>query len=351
MFALSPLPRTLPAALRDARAAKPDVRRSALRDLVRHAVGERRSEVVACLESVLAGDADPAVRAEAAMALADAAAGEALAALLAATEDAHLRVRQLALVAIGELGEPGDPLVRAALEAARHHEAPALRYQALIGLARTTPGGATELLLAATRDPDAAVRHVAVRLLEERLSIATEGGPRAPRLKLPPGAEPRLRALLRDDAPRVRLAAAILLARCGVDAGFAAIAAAVNAASGSYEADDEHAAVELAGAHQLAAARRGLTRRAFGRFGFSLDPTALAARIALARCGDPRAVGAILRGLGARTREARTLAALAAGRARLEAARPLLRALRGAPDRADPAVVEEALAQLDATVD
>lgn len=322
-----------------------------MRDLVRHADSERRADVVACLESVLARDADPAVRAEAAVALADAAAGEALTALLAATEDAHLRVRQLALVAIGELGEPGDPLVRAALDAALHHEAPALRYQALIGLVRTTTGDATELLLAATRDPDVAVRHLAVRLLEERLTAAEAGGPRTPRLELPAAAESRLRALLRDDAPGVRLAAAILLVRAGEEAGLEAIAAAVNAASGSFEADDEQAAVELAGAHQLVAARRGLTRRAFGWFGFSFDPTALPARIALARGGDPRAVGAILRGLVARTRDARTLAALAAGRARLEAARPLLRALRGAPERADPAVVEEALAALDAAAD
>ncbi len=351
MFALSPLPRTLPAALRDARAAKAEVRRSALRDLVRHADGERRSEVIACLAGVLTDDAEPTVRADAAVALADAAAGEAVAALLAATEDAHLRVRQLALVGLGELAEPGDPAVLAALDTALHHEAPALRYQALIGLIRLTEGDVGDLILAGTRDPDATVRHLAVRLLEERLAAAGERGSTSSALELPAGAAARLRALLRDDAPRVRLAAAILLARAGEEAGRAMIVEAVNAASGSFEADDEQAAVELAGTLRLEAARRGLTRRAFGWLGFSSDPSAFPARVALARCGDPRAVGAILRGLDARSRSARTLAALAAGQARLEAARPLLRAMQGAPTRADPAVVAEALAALDAVDD
>jgi len=348
LFALSPLPRTLPAALRDARAAKAEVRRSALRDLVRHADGDRRAEVIACLAGVLTGDAEPGVRADAAVALADAAASEAVAALLAATEDAHLRVRQLALVALGELAEPGDPAALTALDAALSHEAPALRYQALIGLVRLTEGDVSELVLAGTRDPDANVRHLAVRLLEERLTAAGERGGNRTAPELPASAAVRLRALLRDDAPRVRLAAAILLVRAGEDAGREGLVDAVNAPSGSFEADDEQAAVELAGALRLAAARPGLRRRAFGWLGFSSDPTAFHARVALARNGDRRAVGAILRGLHARSRDARTLAALAAGRARLEVARPLLRAMQGVPARADPSVVAEALAELDA---
>ncbi|MBN2192505.1 MAG: HEAT repeat domain-containing protein [Polyangiaceae bacterium] len=351
MFALSPLPRTLDAALRDARATKVEVRRSALRDLVRYAEGTARARVLACLVETLAGDRDPGVRAEAARALADASAAEAVDALLAAAQDESLWVRQLALVALGEVAEGSSPAVRAALEAALAHEAPALRYQALIGLARLTAEDVTAALMAATRDQDAEVRHVAIRLLEERWVPGTAADSDPVPGELPAEVATRIRALLRDDVPKVRLAAAILLGRLGNDAGQDCLVAAIDAASGTFDPEDEHAAVELAGALRLLAARRGLSRRAFGWLGFSLDPTSFPARVALARCGEPRARNAILRGLAARSRDARTAAVVAAGRARLAAAGPLISAMQGDPTRAEPAVVAEALARLRAAGD
>ncbi|HEY8947226.1 MAG TPA: HEAT repeat domain-containing protein, partial [Polyangiaceae bacterium] len=78
------------------------------------------------------------------------------------------------------------------------------------------------------------------------------------------------------------------------------------------------------------------------------DPFSYDARIALARLGDARAKSAILRGLGAWSFDARTLAVAAVGRARLREARDVLIAWMESPERADPTAVREALARLDA---
>ena len=92
-------------------------------------------------------------------------------------------------------------------------------------------------------------------------------------------------------------------------------------------------------------ARAALSRRAFGFFGLFRDPLAWHARVALARLGDPQAKSAILRGLSALTRDARTIAVAAAGRARLREARPILD--RMTPAQADPETVRDALADLE----
>src|SRR5512142_2613001 len=109
MLGLSPLPRTLAAALRDAHDKKIDVRVSAVRDLARLAREDDHARSVAALVDVLENDKTPGVRAEAAIALADGAARDAVSALTrAATEDVALRVRQMALVALGELCHTED---------------------------------------------------------------------------------------------------------------------------------------------------------------------------------------------------------------------------------------------------
>jgi HEAT repeat protein len=76
------------------------------------------------------------------------------------------------------------------------------------------------------------------------------------------------------------------------------------------------------------------------------DPFAWQARVALARLGHDRARQGILKGLRAWTRDVRTLAVAAAGRARLTEARALIETMRGDPERADPEAVEVALGLL-----
>jgi len=76
------------------------------------------------------------------------------------------------------------------------------------------------------------------------------------------------------------------------------------------------------------------------------DRFAFQARIALAKLGDRRAIETILRDLSAWNRDARTLAVVAAGRARLAEAKPLLESMRGKAGRAEPEAVEAALQEL-----
>src|SRR4051812_49033654 len=115
MFRPPPLPRTLDAALRDLGAAKPKIRIEALRDLTRHAEAAR-AKVVSALEDALRDEARE-VRAAAATALADIEARESTAALIAAAADPEVLVRQMAVAALGEIGDPeATPTLRAAMD-------------------------------------------------------------------------------------------------------------------------------------------------------------------------------------------------------------------------------------------
>ncbi len=341
MLGLSPLPRTLAAALRDADDEKLHVRVSAVRDLARHA-HEGADEAVQRLRRVLADDPAPGLRADAAVALADATAKDAVSDLVrSAKRDDAIRVRQMALVALGELAGPDDSDARAVIERALEDDSPELRFQALIAHARVGVGTVDEALARALGDDDARVRYIALRISEERWLDAGE-------VDLPAPLARAARDALGDLAAGVRLAAALLLGRAGDESGAEVIVAAIESGRGADEPDDAQAAIELAGTLGLAAARRGLTRRAFGLLGASRDPFAWQARIALARMGDERARQFILRGLNAWSRDARILAVVAAGRALVPGALPLLFAMRGRPDRAEPSVVEEAVALLEA---
>ena len=70
--------------------------------------------------------------------------------------------------------------------------------------------------------------------------------------------------------------------------------------------------------------------------------------MALAELGHARAKALILRGLSAWSRDARTLAVAAAGRARMQEAREILQRMAGSPERAEPDAVSDALAAIDA---
>lgn len=340
MWGLPPLPRTLAAALRDVGHARPDVRHSSIRDLVRLAsAGEGRAEALAALERVLASDASAALRAEAAVALADAEAAESVEALGRALDDPELRVRELSLLAFGELGVPGHPAhverARALLDAA---EAP-VRFQALIAFVRLSPGSAEPALFAALADPDEELRAMALRLLGTHYS--TEQA-------VPTHVLARARTALSDPAGQVRGAAALFLLPRGERDAESVLVGVIDGSVRTANGSDLLAAIELAASEKVTSARAGLRFRAFGPFGLRSDAFAPHALASLASLGDERARGAILRGLDAWTRQARTLSVLAAGRAGLVEARPRIHALRGRPSRADPAIVDEALAALDA---
>src|SRR5262245_60986695 len=98
------LPRNLEASVRDLSSARPDVRASAIEDLVRQARAEAdvRARAVPLLVQRLT-DEHPRVRAAAAVALGDLEATEAVTALLVSVEDDDPYVRQMAINALGEI--------------------------------------------------------------------------------------------------------------------------------------------------------------------------------------------------------------------------------------------------------
>jgi hypothetical protein len=344
---LTQLPRTLSAALRDAQHTKLPVRMSALRDLGRIATGPDREQALAVLVKALREDDAPAARGEAAVALADAEASECTEVLTLASRDEHDHVRQMALLALGEVATPGDRQATAAVERALRDRAGPIRFQALIAYGRLAEERAEPELTRGIDDEDAKVRYIALRILEERCFEDERDNQSAPALGEAPE---RLRELARrklaDPAPEVQLAAAILLTRAGDDTGHAVLVRAVNEGYGAREPEDEYAAVEFAGSLPLSAARSGLEKRAWGGL-LRRDRFQWQARTALAKIGDRRAISSILRDLSAWTRDTRTLAVAAAGSAGIAEAHTLIRAMRGDGRRADPDAVADALKKLE----
>jgi HEAT repeat protein len=340
MFGLEPLRRSLEAALRDAGDTKERVRLSAVRDLAYHAGEAEGTSAVAALVRALQKDPSAEVRGAAALSLADAKATSGVDALLSAADDVNVHVRQMAVIALGELATSGDERVVEAIQSALGDGAPALRFQALIAANRLDMPFAEDALLEAMGDPDDEVRHVALRLLEERSTV--EG------LEVRPTDAARHAAKQRLDDPvlSVRLAAAILLGRAGDRSGAKVVCEGVAAVRTSLDSEDEQAAIVLAGELGLRDAVPSLERRAWRGFGRGRS-FAYEARIALAKMGDARARAAIVRGLSAYSRDARTLAVVAAGRASVAEALPLILAMRADESRAEPTAVDEALRALD----
>jgi HEAT repeat protein len=340
MLGLPPLPRNIAAALRDAEHAEVRVRFSALVDLVRHArTNEReRERATIAIIALLRSDPNPELRAEAALALADAAAAGARTALLAALDDAHLRVRQMAILALGELGEPGDRELADRLSAALAAPEPALRFQALIACERLAPERAPELLERAGRDEDEELRAMAWRLARKRwLDAAAPGSVIA-----------LAERALADPASNVRAQAALWLALLGDVRADDVLVGVVEGTVPIVLDSDLEEAMDLLAERGVERASPGLERRAFGILA-RVNGARWHALIALARLGNARARRTILRGLGAWSRDARTLAVVAAGRAGLREASARISLFRGRPGRAAPEAVEEALSALGAS--
>lgn len=333
MFKLHPLPRTLSAAERDLDSADSKVRLSALRDLARFPEEARAGELAA--EKLQ--DADAEVRAQAALILADLGARAYVPEVLRLVGDAHLRVRQMALVSLGELASPGDEAVLGRVGAFLTVPEPALRFQALGAWVRIATAGTEEVLAERALDADGKVRTLSLRLIQEHWVDRERA--------LPPRLAQVATERLDDDEPSVRLVAAILLGRAGLDTSVEVLIDAVARRRGVTEPIDEQDAIELCGALGLQDAIPVLRRRAFGLWGRSRDPFGVQAKVALALLGDERARASILAGLSARSWQLRAIAGDSAGRARLHEALPKIEALRADP-KIDPELVERALGAL-----
>jgi len=347
MFSPSPLPRNLEASFRDLASEKAATRASAIRDVVRHALrsDDARSRAIPLFEKALRDDASPAVRAEAAVGLADTGAQEALSTLLVAVEDEDPRVRQMALAAIGEIG---DARAAQRLERALRDARPEVRYQAVIAFARVAKDDAAAVTAALARaldDDDDAIRYIAMRVAEEHL---VDGRPlRDPRFLA------RAEELVGSADQAVAVVAALYLARLGQARGLEVILDVVAERRRTPEVEDVQACIELASELDLREAIPDLERRAWGTrhvirtilsWGAG-DGASCAwhARTALARMGHERARAEILEDLASWRRDAREAAVVAAGRARMSEARQALDRLGGS---VDPALVREALVRI-----
>lgn len=335
MFAPPPLRRTIDASFRDLSSQSSDVRQSAIVDLTSHTLeGEQHGRAVCDLSRLLRDDASAAVRAAAAVGLADLRAIEAVPHLLVAVEDVHGHVRQMALSALGEIGE-SSALPR--VERALADERPEVRYQATIAFFRLCDDA--ERLLAVLRDKstddDEAIRYIALRLGEEHLVQRIT----APVLDV-------AASLLDDASAEVVLAAAVVLGHAEDTRGYEVLREVVRRGTvhGSVvPKEDESEAIELVGRLAFADLVPELERRAFGLGRFVRDTCSLSAKVALARLGHARAIDSLRSDLESSSIDRRTLAIVAAGRS----ARPELRAVLEHSRRPlDPELVEEALARL-----
>ncbi len=347
MLAPSPLPRNFEAAFRDLESEKASTRASAIRVVARHALGgdESRTRAIPLLERALRDDAVAQVRAAAALGLADLSASEALATLLVAVEDEDTHVRQMALSALGEIG---DARAAQRLERALRDERPEVRYQAVIAYARVLrddPHEVSNALSRALSDPDEAIRYIAMRVAEEH---GVDGEPlRDARLAA------RAEELIDATDAAVSVVAAIYLARLGTAKGRDVVLAVIAERRRTPELEDEQACVDLAGELSLHAAVPDLERRVWGTrralrtilsWGAGDGAScAFHARISLARMGHAKARAEILADLESWRRETREAAVVAAGRARLREARGALEKLG---ESVDGALVREALVRL-----
>ena len=309
MFRLSPLPRTLAAAVRDATHPKAEIRQSAVSELGQFTVGEEGETAARHLSVALVKDVDHRVRAAAALGLADLKQSAALSPLLRATEDEHPRVRQMALLALGELGID-EERVRARLLDACRDMLPGLRFQGLIALANVHPPSAAEQLGVALTDDDPEVRYIAIRLCEQLgESVELRFGE-------------QLRRLLCDAVPAVRLAAALLLAPRGHVQSRDAIVDVLNGRQKISHPEDEQAAITCVGELGLRDAAAGVRRRVGGWL--VRKPFDWQARVALCQLGDSRSIQRLLRDLESTSYSARISAMAAAARAKVSQAGPIL---------------------------
>lgn len=332
MFQPKPLPRTLDAALRDIQHRRRHVRQSAVSDLGRLARGDARTPALAALVHGLANDSDAAIRGACALALADADAQSELDALVDAAKAEQVHVAEMALVAIRELSPTGH---RGASAIVRYHlksDEPPLRFQALTAASRVLSADFERVTLQAMDDPDAKIRYLVLRLSEERW----------PPEQLPTPVKAAAEGALKDADPRVRTAAAMLLAPLGDTFARQALVQALNERIALPAAEDEQTLIEMVGELDLKDAMSGLRAYCRGRFGLIPGRFAWQARVAMARLGDVRAIDAIRRGLASRNVDTRALAVAAAGQARLKSLEPELIRL-GQTHRIPSATLDEAL--------
>lgn len=340
MFKVELLPRNLEACRRDLDHANAKVRLASVRDLVRVSEKEDRTERISLLLRAL-GDESAEVRREALVALADLKAGEARDRVLSLLRDPEIKVRQMAVLCLGEIAQSGDEEVAGRLASLLRAGDPSIRYQALIAHGRVKPEDASFDLMQALRDEDGEIRELSVRLVDELLVAEGEGI--SGTLK-----DALVHAAAEDEDARVRLVAELLCAELGLLAPREMIRLVIARRFRVREPRDEQRAVALAGRLDLIDTAEDLKRRAFGRLGFSLDPFRWVALASLCRWGDKRAFDKLKAALSDRNPVDRAMALQSLGESGHPAALSLLKTRSDHPGNLDPEVLAEAISNLEA---
>ncbi|MFO0608575.1 MAG: HEAT repeat domain-containing protein [Polyangiales bacterium] len=344
MFGLTPLRRTFDAALRDLRSPRAEVRASAAHDL--GLVGDEDPRRAADAVAPLADDDSSDVRGAALTALGVLRARQHVERIAARLEDGDSTVRQLAAMALAEVG--GERALAALRSAATSPRAD-VRFQGLLGVLALDAGAGFPLALDALAGSDAWIASEAAEQLgrlfaadpEARTENALGEAERARALE-------GLRAHLDDADARVAVAAAMALLRAGDEAGGPRVCAfvrTVGTVAGRELRDLAVDAIELLGG--VSGEARERAREALTAVAWRVVPTPerAAARAALARMGDPRATEEIVLQLRSLLPGRREAAVRMARLARLGAAEgALLGLLEGGG--ADEALVIDALGAL-----
>ncbi len=321
-------PATLEAILRDLASRDHRVRVEAAQyatTVVGDDEGDVRAKVVAGLIAALADDHD-AVRSAVAIALADMQAIEALPGLLLAADDESAMVRQMAITALGELG---DPRARERVSRALRDPRPEVRFQAMVAFPRIARGAGEDdeiwtALGLGIEDDDAFVRSHAAEACAE----LADGE------KLPAHVADRLARRARDaeETLDVRVASAIALGESRDERAAETLLAVARGELKEKDPRRVQAVFELLGELGVEEARAIATDAAFSfrsRFG---DPSRRAAAlVTLIRLGERRAVDHVLSELEARGWERKVAAIGIVNRTALSEARPKLEALRDDP--------------------
>jgi HEAT repeat protein len=335
VFELPSLPRNLESSRRDLKDVDARIRIKVVSDLSRVRDPEEREARVGLLVGCLS-DKNVEVRRQALLGLADLQAKEATLDVLNLLSDVELRVRQFAVLCLGEISNRSDLLVHQRLRSLTIAPEARLRYQAISALGQLDPDGFPSVADQGLRDLDPEIRELSLRLLEE--VIVAAGRQLSPELS-----DMILQACSEPDAG-IRLIAQIVAGELGWDAPRDMLLATVRRRFKVREPRDEQEAIALCGRLGLREALPSLSRRGFGWFGISFDPFRWVALGALAQLGDTQAVAKLEHALRSRRFSDRTMAVKTLGEVGDPRALPLLRELNGST--VDQEVLDEALRRL-----